>query len=184
MLVAAFGAGAHHVTVGQKLAAFLVIGLEGGLDGKLAFVIEAAEKFGGCLMVKLRGGAGIDVKRHSELAERILDDGVVAVDNLLGCHSLLAGSQGDGHSVLVAAAHHHYVLATEAEKTCVNVGRNIHAGKVADVHGTVGIGESGGDKCALEFLFHYFMFINVAKLAKSFRRYKSFISSKETKVSN
>ncbi len=79
---------------------------------------------------------------------------MVAVHYLLRGDSFLAGTQSDGHSVLVTAAYHHNVLAFEAQETCIYIGRYIYSGKMADMYRSVGIGESCGYECALEILFH------------------------------
>lgn len=79
---------------------------------------------------------------------------MVAVDHFLRGDALLAGAQGDGYTVFVAAADHHYVLALETHVARVDVSRDIDSGEVSDVNGPVGIGEGGGDECTLEFLFH------------------------------
>lgn len=57
VLVVAAGAGADHVAVGEELTRLFVVGLEGCLHGKLALVVETAEKFRRCLVVELGSGA-------------------------------------------------------------------------------------------------------------------------------
>ncbi len=79
---------------------------------------------------------------------------MVAVNYILRGHALLTGLYGDGHTVLVTASDHDYIFAFEAQIAYVNIGRDIYAGEVSDMHRTVGIRESCGNESALEFLFH------------------------------
>ncbi len=80
--------------------------------------------------------------------ERLFDELVIAVDNVLGCHALFAGLKSDRHAVFVAAAYRGLLGGLPDEVACVDVGRYINAGEVADVHGAIGIWESSGDECA------------------------------------
>ena len=70
---------------------------------------------------------------------------MISVDNVLRSHTLLAGFESDGHTVLVAAAYHLHVASAQAQIAGVDVGRDVDTGKVADVYGSIGIWESGGD---------------------------------------
>ena len=154
MFVAAFGACARHIAVGQKFAGLLVIWLERSLDGKFAFVIETAEKLAGCGVVKLRGCARIYVKRHTEVFERLFDDCVVAVDDLLGGDALFAGTQGNGDTMFVGAAYHDDVASAQTQEAGIDVGRDVDAGQMTDMDRPVGIGEGRRYECSFEFLIH------------------------------
>lgn len=79
---------------------------------------------------------------------------MVAVYNLLGCDTLLAGAQGDGHTVLVAAPDHHHIFAFEAQIAGVDVGRYVYSGEVAYMNGAVGVRKRCCYERAFEFLFH------------------------------
>ena len=149
-------AGAHDVAVGEPLVGLLVVILHRCLLDKLALVVERLEEIAGCAVVHGTGGAAIDVERDAELRHRLLDDGVIAVDDVLGRDALVLCLDGDGYAVLVAAANHHHVLAAQAQVACVDVGRNIHSSQVSDVHRTVGIGQSGGYQCAFKVFSHCF----------------------------
>ena len=153
-LLAAMGACASHVAVGQKLSGLGVIGLHGGLHLEAPLVIQMAEEFGCGVRVDVARGARIYVERYAQLLHRVADDGVVAVDDILGRDSLFACLDGDGHSVLVAATHHDDVVATQAEIARVYVGRHVDACEVTDVHRPVGVGQCGGYERSFEFLFH------------------------------
>lgn len=97
-------------------------------------------------------GARVDVERHTQFLERVLDNGVVAVDYILWGDPFGFCLYGDGHAMFVATAYHYHVFASQAQEAGVNVGRDVNSGKVAYVYRAVGIGERRGDKCALEIL--------------------------------
>ena len=146
---------AGDVAVGQELMGLFVVELLGGLLGELAFVVELAEEVGGKLMMGLRGGAAIHVERDAELLERVFDERVVAVDHILRGDALLAGTDGDGHTVLVASADEHHVFFLQAKVAHVDVGRHIYTGQMAYVNTAVGIGKGSRDGGPLiVFLFH------------------------------
>ena len=96
----------------------------------------------------------IDVEIDSEPGEGLLYDAVVLVHNVLRRTALLAGLDGDGHSVLVRAADVEHVLAAHPEIPDIDIGRYIDAGKVADVNGTVGVRQRAGHQGSFVILFH------------------------------
>ena len=77
---------------------------------------------------------------------------MVAVYNVLGCAAFLAGFDGDWHSMFVAAADEHNLLALCAQIAHIDVGWDIDAGQVSDVDGTVGVGQGRGFGVAFEFV--------------------------------
>ena len=103
-VVAAFGAGSHDITVGQKGLRLLVVILQRGLFDELAFVVEFSEKGRSGLGMGLGRGPRIDVERHAQPLERFFDQRVVTVHDLLGRHALLAGLDRDGYAVFVRSA--------------------------------------------------------------------------------
>lgn len=66
----------------------------------------------------------------------------------------LLGADSDWHSVLIAAADEDGVLLFQSEIAGVDVGRNVNACEMPDMHAAVGIGKSGGDGRAFEILCH------------------------------
>ena len=149
-LVAAVGAGAGDVAVGQELPGFGVVELLGGFFYELSFFIQTLEEVGGGAAVCGGGGAPVDVEGNAELGERLLNDIMVPIHDVLWGDSLLAGLYGDGHAVLVAAADEQYVAPLQTQVAGVDVGGHIDAGQVTDVHGAVGVGQRGGDERAVE----------------------------------
>lgn len=79
---------------------------------------------------------------------------MVAVYDLLRGDAFFSGTECDGHTVFIAAADHDYVLAAHTQIAGINIGRNIYAGKMSDMHRPVGIGQGCGDEGSLEFSFH------------------------------
>ena len=157
--VVAVGALAHHVTVGQELLGLLVVELLGGLLHQLALVIELAEPVGGKLMVGLRGGAAVDVKRDAELLERVLDHLVVAVHHILRCDTLLAGTDGDGHTMLVRAANEKDLALLQTKIAHIDIGRHIDTSQVTDMYPAIGIRQGRRHGYSLVFLlFHDIVF--------------------------
>ena len=153
-VVAAAGAGAHDIAVGEeRLGLLVVVLLRGPLD-EFAFVVELAEELRRCRGVGLRRGARVDVERHAEALERTLDEAVVAIDDLLRGNTLLAGLDRDGHAVLVAAADRDHVAALQAQVACVDIRRYVDSRQVADMYGAVGIGECRSHEIAFELFSH------------------------------
>ncbi len=139
VLVLAVRARAGDVTVGEELLGLLIVVLHRGLLDELALVVQLLEVGGGRFVMRGVRGSGVDVEGDAEVLERLLDDVMVAVHDVLRGHALLAGLDGDGHAVLVGAADEEHLLAVVAQIARVDVGRDIDAGEVADVDGTVGV---------------------------------------------
>ena len=91
--------------------------------------------------------------------ERLLDEFVIAVHNVLRCHALLAGQQRDRHTVLIATADEHNVLFFQAQIAHINVGRNINSGQMADMHTPVGVGQSRCHGGSLELLVCHILYV-------------------------
>ena len=79
---------------------------------------------------------------------------MVAVHHLLGGDALFAGTDGNGHAMLVTTADKDHLLLLQAEVAHVDVGRYIDAGQVADVYRTVGLGQGRRHGGTFELLFH------------------------------
>ena len=154
-IVAAVGAGPDDVAVGQKLSGLLVVILHRRLLGELALVVQRAEKVRGRLVMHGRRGARVDVERYAEPFERVLDDIMVFVDDILRSDPFLTGLDRDRNAVFVRPADRDDVLAPEAQVAHVDVRRNVDACEVADMDRSVGVRQGRGDKIAFEF-FHVF----------------------------
>ena len=143
------------VAVGQELLCFLVIELFRGDFHKLALVVEFPEEVGGKLVVRLAGGAAVDVETDAEVGKRLLDDAMIAVHHVLHGASLFLRTDGHGHTVFIASTHKQHLATLQAQVSCIDVGRHIHASQVADVHRPIGIRQSRRHRCSLVvLLFH------------------------------
>ncbi len=154
-LFAAMGTCAGNISVGEKFVGFGIVGLLGCLYFEFTLVVQPFEKFGGCGAVDVGCRARVDVETYAKLSHGIAYYSVVAVHDVLWSNALFAGLDGDRHTMLVTAADHNDFLAFEAQVTRIDVGGNIHACEVSDMHRSVGVGQGGGYESTVEFLFHY-----------------------------
>ena len=148
------GAGADDVAVGKKLARHLIAILLLGDLLQLAVVIELAEEVGGKLIVDGAGRAAIDIERDTELLKRVLDQVMITIDNLLDGDTLLAGTDRDGHAVLITSTDEDHILFLQSEIADVGVCRHIDACQMADMHAAIGVRQGRSHRSALEILFH------------------------------
>ena len=153
-VVAALGTRTDDVTVGQKSLRLLVVILHRGLFDELPLVIELPEKGRSGLGMRLGRGSRIDVERHSQPLERLFDQRVVTVHDLLGRHTLLAGFDGDGHAVFIRSADRDHVAAFEPQITGIDVRRYVNSRQVADMYRTIRIGERRCHEVAFELFCH------------------------------
>ena len=153
-VVAALRAGSDDITVGEEGLGLLVIVLHRGLLDELALVVEFSEEGRSSLGMGCGRSARVDVERHAESLERLPDEFMVAVDDLLGRDALLAGLDGDGHTVFVRSADGDHVAAFEPQVTGIDIRRYVDTGQVTDMDGTVGIGECRSHEIAFELFCH------------------------------
>ena len=117
-------------------------------------------------MVRSTRCAAVDVKRYSEILEGLLYQVVIAVHHLLHGNTLLAGTDGNGHAMLVAAAYEYHVTSLQTQVAYIYVRRNIHTRQMPYMHRAVGIRQSRCNGGSLESLAHTYLIY----LAKSVRR--------------
>ena len=103
--VSALGASTDNIAVGEESLSLRIIVLLGSFGDKLSRIVEPFEKLGCCLFVNLRGGTSVDIEVYAETLEGFGDYLIVFVDYILRRAALLAGLDGNRHSVFVAAAH-------------------------------------------------------------------------------
>ena len=58
----------------------------------------------------LGSGPAIHIEGDAESFERILDDLMITVHNILRGDTLILGFDGDGHAMLVAPSYHHHLF--------------------------------------------------------------------------
>ena len=133
--VAAVGAFAHNVAVGQEGVRLFVVFLH-----KFALVVERAEEVRRHLAVGGTRGARIDVERDAETFETVLDELVIAVHHFLNAATFFARTDSYGNTVLVRSADEKHIAVTQTEVAGIDVGGYVNTGEVADVHTAVGVG--------------------------------------------
>ena len=153
-LVPAFGTSTDDITVGKERLRLLVVILHGGLFDEFPLVVKFAEKFRRGRGMGRRRCPRIDIERHSQPLERLFDQVMVTIHDLLRGHPLLAGLYGDGHAVLVRSADRNHVAALQPQVTRVNIRRYINSRQMADMHRAVCIGESRCNEVTLELFCH------------------------------
>ena len=149
---------ASNVAVSQEVASLLVVELLTDLLDKLTFVIELAEEVAGKLVVSRAGSAAIDVERDAEALEAVLDEVVVAVNDLLNSDAFFASSNSDGNSVLVATSNEEALATLQPQIARIDVGRHVNASQMADMYRSVRIRQSRRNRSSLEMLFHVILF--------------------------
>ena len=144
--VAATGAGAHDIAIGQEHLRLGIVELFRLFLDEFAFFVELAEEFGGVLVVRGRSRPGIGIEGDAEIGERLFDERMVFVDDILRGASLLAGRNGNRHAVLVGAAHEKRLPPAHAQIADIDVRGNIDAGQMADVDRTVGVRQGASNE--------------------------------------
>ncbi len=139
-VVPALGAGADDVAVGQEYLFDFIEILLGLPFFEQPFIIHLLKERRGRFVVDLAGGTGKYIERNAHRREAVADDGVVFVDDVLRAHILLHGLDGDGYSMLIGPADEFDVHLSGSEIPHINIGRQIAAGQVPDMHRSVGIG--------------------------------------------
>ena len=142
-------AGTHNVAVGEKLLRLLVEILLRGLLDELAGIVELGKESAGNFGVGAGRRTRIHIKRHFKIAERVANQGMVFINDLLRRNAFFLGANGNGHAVLVGAANKFYVTPYRAQVAHINIGRQINARQVANVHWAIGIGQSSRNGVAL-----------------------------------
>ena len=153
-VIPALRARTDNIAVGQERFGLLVVILHRGLLDKLAVVVELAEEIRCGLGVDGRRGARIDVERHAQTLERPFDQLVVAIDDLLGRNALLAGLDGDGHTVFIGAADRNDVAPLQTKVARIDIRRYVNSRQVTDMDRTVGIGERRCNEITFELFGH------------------------------
>ena len=135
---------ATNIAIGEELMCLFVVELFGSLFDELALVIKFAEEIGCKLVMDFRSGTRINIKRDAKVGERLLDQAVIAIDDLLYGDAFLAGTDGDGYTMFVGAANEENFFALETKVADVDVGRNIYSCKVTDMNRSVGVRQGRG----------------------------------------
>ena len=138
------------------MSRLLIIELFANLLHKLAVIIKLAKEVARQLVVRLAGSTTIHIKRYAEFLKAVLNKIMVAVHHLLDCDSLLAGTDGNRHTMLIRASDEQYVPTFQTQIAHINVGGNIDTCQMANMNRTVCVWQSGRNKGSFEMLFHLF----------------------------
>ena len=96
------------------------------------------------------GCPAIVVEAHAESGKRRFDHGMIPVHQILRADPLIPGPHHDGHPHFVRTADEDNILAFHALEPGKQVGRQIGTRQMAQMHGTIGVGQGGRDEDALE----------------------------------
>ena len=137
--IAAMRTRAGNVAVGEELLCLFVVILFGGLLHKLAIVVEFLENLLRSLGVYVARCARVDVETDSEILKCLFVEGVVLVDDVLGCNAVLASLHHNGDTVFVGTTDVDYIAVAEPLIPHINIRRDIHTRHMANMDGAVGI---------------------------------------------
>ena len=146
----AFRASADDISIRKELLAFGIEVLLRLFLDELPFVIEFLEELLSRGTVHLRRGTRVDVVADAQLLERLLDDGMVAVDDVLWRHAFFLSLDGNRHAVLVGTTDKQHFLTAHSQIADIGVGGDVNAGKVTNVDGAVGVWQGRGYRVTLE----------------------------------
>ena len=143
--MATFRTSPSDVTVGQELASLRIKILLRFLRFKRTFFIQVHEELLGVLMVLLARGAAVMVKANPKLFEGTAHHCVVTVHHLLRGDALVFRLNSDRYTMLVRATNELHIPTPHSHIAHVDVRRQIAAGQVTNVDGTVGVRQSCRD---------------------------------------
>ena len=148
-LVAAMGADALDVTVGQEPGAAGAVGQQHGVGVDVVLFLETLEDVlhHPPVVVGVRGGE--QVKGDAQALPGIQKLRVIAIQDDVGRDAFLVGAYGDGRAMGVGAGHHQDFVALHAVVTGENIGGQIAAGDVSHVQGAVGVGPGDANENSL-----------------------------------
>ena len=155
VLVVAMRAFAHDISVGKELMGLFVVILFGLFFDEFSVIIELLKEVAGQLVVCFAGRTAVDIEADTKLFERVFDELMVAVAHVLRRDTLFLGPQGDGNTVLIAAADEDNLLLFESQIAHVDVGRHVDSRQMTNVNAPVGIGQCRRNRGAFELLFFH-----------------------------
>ena len=89
------------IPIGKEMTGGLIEELLGSFFYELSCIIHFAEVICSELMVNVRRGTRIDVKRYAEIREGALDQFVIPIYHLLGSDAFFACPDSDGYAMFV-----------------------------------------------------------------------------------
>ena len=150
LFIPTFRTGSLHVAVGQKHIRFLIKQLLFCFFHKSTFFVERSEEIGGCFEVSRRTRSAVVIKQNPKLLENSPVHFVIAIYNLLWRNPLFFRRNGDRYAVFIRPADMQHIFTVESQKSGVQIGGKIGAGKVSEMDRPVRVGKGRGDKSSLE----------------------------------
>ena len=148
----------------------LIVILFGLFLHQFAFIIELFKEVAGKLMMRFAGCSTIDIEADAKRLERLFDELVVAVAHVLRRDALFLRTDGDGHTMLIAAANEHHLLFFEAQIAHINICRHIDSCQMSNVNASVSIGQSRCNGGAFKLRFLHCYLVNFIALAAKLRK--------------
>ena len=108
--------------------------------------------------MRLGGCSSVDIEIDAKSGEGILDYLVVLVHNILWGTSLLPSLDSNRHAMLIRPTDIKNILSLHPQISHIDIGRNIHSGKMSDMHRAIGVRQRAGHQSSFEFLVHYSVF--------------------------
>ena len=152
--IAALRASTCYITVCEESLSLRIEELLSLLRNELSIVIKLAEKLRSILFVHLGSRPGINIEIDTKSGERILDNLMILVHNILRRTTLTFRSDSNRHTMLITSANIKDILTTHSEIPDIDISRHINTGKMTYVHRAVRIRQRTGNKCSFEFFVH------------------------------
>ena len=107
-------------------------------------------------MMSGRRSTRVYVEVDAKASERVLDNLMIAVNDILWSASLLLSLDGDRHAMLIRSADIKHILTLHSQISHIYVRRHIYTCKVADMHWTIGVRKRTGHKSSVVVFAHIF----------------------------
>ena len=105
------GTGTSDIAVGEELLSFGVIILLALLLKEFPLIIKGTEERSSMLSMSRARRTSVDIEGNPEVCERLTDDSIIAVDDILRGDTFLLGLDSDGDTMLIATADEEYLFA-------------------------------------------------------------------------
>ena len=142
------------ITVCKKLFRFLVIILFGSLFQKFALIIKRFKELRCRIMVCLGRRTGINIKRNSKFLKRLFNKAMISIYNILRSYSFFTRTNGNGHSMFIRTSDKKDIFFFQTEIADIDISRNIHTGKMTNMHRTISVRQCRSHSRSFKFLFH------------------------------
>ena len=143
-----------NVAVCKEMTSLFVKELLTNLLHKLAFVIKLTEKVARQLVVRIARGTAINVERNTKTLETVLNKIMIAVNHLLNRYAFLAGTNGYGHTMLIATTDEQTFASLQTKVARIDISGHINTCQMTNMYRSVCIRQSRCNGCSLELFSH------------------------------